>query len=67
MKRLGELESTILESGENRVVFEQAIFYRDKIFSAMCELRLIADELETLIANKYRTLPTYAEMLHSVI
>jgi glutamine synthetase len=33
----------------------------------MSEVRLVADELETLIARKYKTLPTYAEMLYSVV
>jgi glutamine synthetase len=67
MKRLCKLEAAILESGESRNILEQATFCRDKIFIAMSELRLIVDEIETLIGSKYRTLPTYAEMLYSVI
>ena len=66
IKRLGKLETAILESGEDRNILEQATFYRDKVFTAMSELRLIVDELETLIAKKYTTLPTYADMLYSV-
>ena len=66
MKRLAQLEKAIMESGENEAPLEKAVFCRDRIISAMNELRLIVDELETLIASKYRTLPTYADMLYSV-
>ena len=45
----------------------QGIFYRDKIFAAMSELRLIVDELETLVAKKHWPFPKYAELLYSVI
>jgi len=45
----------------------QASFYRDGIFSAMSELRLCVDELETLVAKKHWPLPSYAELLHSVV
>lgn len=40
--------------------------YREKVFMAMSELRLVVDELETLISSKHWTLPTYAEILNSV-
>lgn len=40
--------------------------YREKVFLAMSELRLIVDELETLISSKHWALPTYAEILNSV-
>jgi glutamine synthetase len=33
----------------------------------MAELRLIVDELETLVAKKYWPLPSYARMLYSVV
>jgi len=67
LKKLTVLESALLESKEERDILSQATFYRDKVFGSMSELRLIVDELETLVANKYWPLPTYAEMLFSVI
>ena len=34
--------------------------------AAGCKLRLVVDELETLVSKKYWTLPTYADLLYSV-
>jgi glutamine synthetase len=66
LKKLTALESAILESKEEREILAQAAFYREKIFTAMSELRLIVDELETFVAKKYWPIPSYAEMLYSV-
>ena len=68
LKKLTILENTLLESrGEEKEVSAHACFSRDRIFPAMSELRLVVDELETLIAKKHWPLPTYAELLYSVI
>ena len=67
LKKLTVLENAILESREERDILAHACFCRDRIFVAMSELRIIVDELETLVANKYWPLPTYAKMLYSVI
>lgn len=67
LKKLTTLENVLLESREEQEILAHASFYRDRVFSAMSELRLIVDELETLVANKYWPLPTYAELLYSVI
>ncbi len=60
------LESAILDSGEKRTILAQANFYRDRVFTAMSELRLVVDELETLVAKKHWPLPGYAELLYSI-
>jgi glutamine synthetase len=67
LKKLTALENTLLESKEERAVDAQASFYRDRIFTAMAELRLVIDELETLVARKHWPFPTYAQILYSVI
>ena len=67
LKKLTALENVIIESKEEREILAQASFYRDKVCTAMSELRLIVDELETLVAKKYWPLPSYAELLYSVI
>ncbi|MCL2077949.1 MAG: glutamine synthetase III [Oscillospiraceae bacterium] len=67
LKKLKILDSVILESKEKNEILSLAVFYRDKVFPAMSELRLIVDELETVVAKKYWALPSYAEMLYSVI
>jgi len=67
LKKLTALESAVLESSQEREILAQASFYRDRIFTAMSELRLIVDELETFVARKHWPIPTYAELLYSVI
>ena len=67
LKKLTSLESVLIESKEGREVFAHASFYQEKVFSAMSELRLIVDELETLVARKHWPFPIYAELLYSVV
>jgi glutamine synthetase len=67
LKKLDVLENAILESKEDRAILAHATFYRDKVFTAISELRLVVDELETLVARKHWPFPTYAELLYSVI
>jgi glutamine synthetase len=66
LKKLTSLENALNESGDKHGVLAHAAFYRDSVFPAMSELRLIVDELETLTSKKHWPLPTYAEMLFSV-
>ncbi len=66
VKKLDSLESAMLETKGGSHGLDLAKFYREHVFGAMSELRLIVDELETVIAKKYWPLPTYAEMLYSV-
>ena len=65
--KLTALEDAVLESSQKREILAEAVFYRDKVFAAMSELRLIVDELETFVAKKHWPIPTYADMLYSVI
>jgi len=67
LAKLTALENALLESKKERKILAQAHFYRDNICSAMSDLRLIVDELETQIARKYWSLPNYAELLYSVV
>ena len=67
LKKLTALENAVLEAGETREILGQATFYRDCVFASMSELRLVVDELETLIAKKHWPLPTYAQLLYSVV
>ncbi len=66
LKKLDALENSILHAKEDSEIEAQARYYRDKVFASMTELRLLVDELETLVASKYWPIPTYAEMLYSV-
>ena len=66
LRKLDTLENAMLETKKTTDALSLAEFYRDHVFGAMSELRLIVDELETLVAKKHWPLPTYAEMLYSV-
>ena len=66
LKKLTSLEEMLLKSREEQELIAHASFYRDRIFAAMSELRLIVDELETLVAKKHWPLPSYADLLYSV-
>lgn len=64
--KLDALEGLILDTKQECELDVLGRFYRDKIFGGMTELRLIVDELETLVSKKHWPVPTYAEMLYSV-
>ncbi|MDR0322730.1 MAG: glutamine synthetase III [Treponema sp.] len=66
LKKLTTLENAVLESKGGESALAHATFYRDKIFAGMADLRTVVDEIETLVAKKYWSVPTYAEMLFSV-
>jgi glutamine synthetase len=66
IKKLEALESAILETKSEKDALSLARFYRDRVFGSMSELRMVIDELETLVAKKYWPYPTYAEILYSV-
>jgi glutamine synthetase len=44
-----------------------AMLYREKVITAMNELRTTVDELETIMPQEYWSLPVYSEILYSVI
>jgi len=65
-EKLESLENSLLQTKSNDDCLALAKFYRDVVFNNLSELRLLVDELETVIAKKYWSLPTYAELLYSV-
>ena len=63
-KKMQELED--LSSGCEQNTQEAANRYRDVIIPAMQKLRAVADEIETLVGEKYWPYPTYGRMLFAV-
>lgn len=45
---------------------EAALHYRDEVLAAMNDARTTADELETIVSEKYWPFPTYADLLFNV-
>ena len=60
------LEDALLEIKNFSDSLEQARFYKDRVFAAMNELRIVIDEMETHTAASYWPYPSYGELLFSV-
>ena len=59
------LEET--EAKENSVdAYETAVYYRDKVFGAMQDLRETVDKIEPDVASDFWPVPTYSELLFRV-
>lgn len=48
-------------------VLEAAKYYRNTVFAAMEKARISADEIESLVGEKYWPYPTYGDLLFSVM
>lgn len=66
LKKLDELDSSLLESKNYTEVKENAEFYKDTVKVKMQEVRAIADELETIVGKEYWPFPSYADLLFSI-
>jgi len=64
--KTAELEKVVIESREVSDVTELATFMKDRIIPAMSELRISADELETITAKSYWPYPSYGDLLFGV-
>ena len=62
MRSLEELTQSCPENDNQKL----AEYYKDTIIPAMQKLRLVADEIETLVGEKYWPYPTYGKMLFAV-
>ena len=47
-------------------VTQLAIWHKDKILSAMSELRAAADALEGIVSAEYWPIPTYGDLLFEI-
>ena len=61
-----ELEAALLGLKECTDVTEESQAIRDTVLGKMAALRTVADEAETLTAEKYWPFPTYGELLFGV-
>ena len=64
-ERVTKLEEALNEV-ETTDMQQQATNYREKVFSAMEELRAGVDEMELLVGKKHWSLPSYGDLLYSV-
>ena len=64
---VGELEQALINAKDaSEDIYKLSRFYRDEVFSKMQSLRAVADELETLVSEKYWPFPVYSDLLFRV-
>ena len=66
VKKTRELEYAVMGVKDIESSLEQAKYYRDVVFAAMNELRIVVDELETHTSAKDWPYPSYGDILFSV-
>ncbi len=64
--KLNLLDNELIKARSLEDEKEQAIFYQDKIFNLMNEIRSFSDELELIVDKECWPIPTYGELLYSV-
>lgn len=60
------LELAVMDSKNISDSLELAKYYKDSVFAAMNELRIVVDELETNTAARFWPYPSYGDILFSV-
>ncbi len=65
-EKKGVLEDALAKARVTVNIERAANLFKDEVFSAMGELRVYVDELETLTAKTYWPYPTYADLLFGV-
>lgn len=66
MSKIDELDKVVLEAKNNETELEAAKYYREYVFEAMQTLRVVADELETMVSAADWPFPTYVDLLFYV-
>ncbi|MGD1815472.1 MAG: glutamine synthetase III [Pleomorphochaeta sp.] len=64
--KINSLDDELIKARAIEDEKDQAIFFRDKIFALMGEIRSFADELELIVDKDCWPIPTYGELLYSV-
>ena len=64
---LNTLETSLIQAKTNKVYQSQSFYYRDNILTLMEQLRTSIDQIETWIPKEQWSLPTYEDLLYSVI
>lgn len=65
-RKTGKLEEGLIGVKYQDTLLAQGEYYRDVIVPAMEELREVADDIESLVGEKYWPYPTYGKLLFSV-
>lgn len=63
---IGDLEQSLISAKGIDDVYALSQFYRNDVFAKMQALRAVADELETIVSEKYWPFPVYSDLLFKV-
>ena len=66
MSKIDELDKVLLEVKNYEELLDEAKYYREYVFETMQTLRVVADELETMVASVNWPFPTYVDLLFYV-
>ena len=66
VKKTHALEYAVMDVKNIEDTLELARYYKDTVFAAMNELRIVVDELETHTSAEYWPYPSYGDILFSV-
>ncbi len=66
-EKLFALETAVAGTKTNMTTCQKGEYYKNVLVNAMNELRAVVDELETLVDKDFWPIPTYDELLFSVI
>ena len=66
MSKIDELDKVVVEAKNNEEGYELAKYYRDYVIEAMQRLRMVSDELETMVSSANWPFPTYVDLLFYV-
>ncbi|MEG1184111.1 MAG: glutamine synthetase III [Eubacterium sp.] len=66
VKKIENLDTVVTEGQKITSYVEKARFYQENVISAMETLRKTADELETMVSEKYWPYPIYEDLLFYV-
>ena len=66
MNKIDELDKVVLDAKNAEEGFESAKYYKDFVIEAMQTLRMVSDELETMVSSANWPFPTYVDLLFYV-
>ena len=66
MSKIDELEKVLLDAKDSEEGYEAAKYYKDFVIEAMQTLRMVSDELETMVSSANWPFPTYVDLLFYV-
>ena len=66
MNKIDALDKVLLGAKDNEEALELAKYYKDYVIEAMQNLRMVSDELETMVSSTNWPFPTYVDLLFYV-